>query len=73
MFNIFEKFKKKYIRRKQERLIKLAEANGIYIPPASSKIRDRDVNGVIGMNYWTNSLKRRAEIAERELKKKGLI
>lgn len=73
MFNIVEKFKKKYITKKQKRLIELAEANGIYIPPASRKISDRRVNEIIGMNYWTISLKRRAEIAERELKKKGLI
>lgn len=57
----------------QLRLIELAEANGIDIPPARRKICNRKKYQPIGMNYWYNSLEFRAKIAERKLKEKGLI
>ena len=68
MFNKSEKKKEEQLQ-----LIKLAEVNGIDIPPASRKICNRREGQPIGTNYWYNSLERRAKIAERRLKEKGLI
>jgi len=73
MLKIFKRRKERLQKEEWLRLVRLAEENGIYIPPASRKIYDRKPGGVVGMNYWTISLERRAEIAERELKKRGLI
>ena len=59
----------------QRRLIRLAKENGIYIPdsfvPSSNAPKGCGIKGMpIG---WYTSLNRRAEIAERELKKRDLI
>lgn len=73
MLNIFKRRKESSQQEEWKRLIQLAEDNGIYIPQASRKICDRKPGSPRGMNHWTVSLECRAKIAERELKKKGLI
>lgn len=80
MFNIT--FKTRYQREQerkvseQKRLISLAKENGIYIPDGfrPSEVVPTGKKHVKGMWYgWYTSLDARAKIAERELKKKGLI
>jgi hypothetical protein len=65
---------------RQIQLIKMAEANGIYVPPrtrtynsSAASWRNGGFSRVIGAGCWFTSRKRRAEIAERGLKAKGLI
>lgn len=59
---------------KQKQLIKLAEENGINIPPTFERSEYCRKRSYIGMPCgWYRSLETRARIAERELKKKGLI
>ena len=67
-------------RARQIQLIKMAEENGIYVPPQTRSYKSPSVacrmaglHRVIGGCGWFNSLKRRAEIAERGLKERGLI
>lgn len=74
MFKLFKKKLPADVKKEEQlRLIQMAEDNGIYVPPASRKICERKPGQPIGMNYWYTSLERRAEIAERELKRKGLL
>ena len=65
---------------RQIQLIKMAEENGIYVPPqvrsyksSAVKWRIGGMSRVIGTGGWFTSRKIRAEIAERGLKEKGLI
>lgn len=77
---MFKKLKLKREDIKQKKLIKMAEDNGIYIPPSCKNYKQLRVGGIdgmrssmIGLGGWYTSQKKRAEIAERELRKRGLI
>lgn len=57
----------------QKRLIKLAEENGICIPPTIER-SGSSRSMCVGMpRGWYRSLNTRAKIAEKELKKRGLL
>ena len=76
MLKIFRKKKYSITPEREEylRLIKMAEDHGIYVPGASRKICERREGAPRGSNYTVGlSLEKRAKIAERRLKEKGLV
>ena len=70
---MFKRLKRKLKERKMKRIIKLAEDNGIYVPPTFERVgtKRRGICGII--NAWYRSLEMRAAIAEREPKEKGIL
>lgn len=76
--NLFKTKKQKEQERnieKQKALIKMAEENGIYVPPSfrPSEVTYGSKYSIAMRPGWYTSLELRAELAERELKRKGLI
>lgn len=70
---MFKWLKEKRERRRQDYLINLAKENGIYVPPACKKSDIRYPGWKPGAGNWYMSRKTRAMIAERELKKRGVL
>lgn len=73
---MFKKFKQKREIRRQNRLIKLAEENGIELPPECRPVKSRSQTQVKMKNTiygWRTPRWVRAEIAERKLKERGIL
>lgn len=76
---MFKKLKEKREKERQNRLIKMAEENGIYVPPVCRDYKQLHYGEgenrytAMGLGGWYTSRKCRAEIAERGLKRRGLI
>ena len=68
---MFENLKEKREKERQNRLIKMAEENGIYVPPACGNYKPSKYG--IGIGGWYTSNRIRAKIAEMELIRRGLI
>ncbi len=77
---MFKKLKLKREDIRQKKLIKMAEDNGIYILPSCRNHKQLIVvrvdgmrSSMIGLGGWYTSQKKRAEIAERELKERTYV
>lgn len=73
---MFKRLKQKREIRKQNRLIKLAEENGIELPPAYRPAGNENPTRVDLKNTiyrWSNPRRMRAKIAEGKLKEKGIL
>ncbi len=71
---MFKKLKHKREVHRQNRIIKIAEEHGIELPPEHRPARSGHYVKMQNTIYgWHTSRKRRAEIAERKLKERGIL